>query len=158
MYAIVAVDEHWGIGCEGDLLFHIKADMKRFREMTSGHSVVMGRKTLLSFPGSKPLPKRRNIVLSRDLTFAPEGVEMVRSVEEAAALAEEDAFCIGGGAVYAQMLPYCERVYVTKVFSSLPADTRFPDLDADPAWKVDTRSEIMEENGVRFQYVDYIRA
>ena len=158
MFAIVAVDEHWGIGCEGDLLFHISADMKRFRQMTTGHSVVMGRKTLLSFPGSKPLPKRRNIVLSRDMNFAPEGVEMARSVEEAVAMAEKDAFCIGGGAIYAQMLPHCERVYVTKVFSSLPADTRFPNLDDDPAWTVAEESEVMEENGVKFQYVDYMRA
>ena len=158
MFAIVAVDEHWGIGCEGDLLFHIRADMKRFRQMTTGHSVVMGRKTLLSFPGSKPLPKRRNIVLSRDVNFAPEGVEMARSVEEAVSMAEKDAFCIGGGAIYAQMLPHCERIFVTKVFSSLPADTRFPNLDDDPAWKIAEESEVMEENGVQFQYVDYVRA
>ncbi len=158
MVAIVAVDENWGIGCDGDLLFHLKADMQRFRRMTTGHTVVMGRKTLLSFPGSKPLPKRRNIVLSRDPSFAPDGVEMARTVEEAVAMAEEDAFCIGGGAVYAQMLPYCTRVYVTKVYAASPADTRFPNLDNDPAWRIAEESEILEENGVKFQYVDYVRA
>ena len=157
MQAIVAVDQNWGIGCEGSLLFHIKADMQRFRHMTIGHSVVMGRKTLLSFPGGRPLPNRRNIVLSRNMDFAPDGVEMARTVKDAVLLADPDAFCIGGGAVYAQLLPYCERVYVTRVFSSLPADTYFPNLDLDPSWQRSEESEIYEENGIRFQYVDYIR-
>lgn len=157
MQAIVAVDQNWGIGCEGDLLFHLKADLQRFRALTLGHTVIMGRKTLLSLPGSRPLPKRRNIVLSRDMTFAPEGVDMARSAEEAAKAAEADAFCIGGGSVYRQMLPWCDRVYVTKVYADAPADTFFPDLDADPHWKVAEESEVMEESGIRFQYIDYVR-
>lgn len=157
MQAIVAVDQNWGIGRNGDLLFHLKADLKRFRQLTLGHTVLMGRKTLLSLPGSKPLPKRRNIVLSRDASFAPEGVEMARTTQEAAAMAEDDAFCIGGGSVYAQMLPYCSRIYVTKIFTQAEADTHFPDLDADPHWQVAQESEVLEEDGIRFQYIDYIR-
>ncbi len=157
MQAIVAVDQHWGIGREGDLLFHLKADLQRFRSLTVGHTVIMGRKTLLSLPGSRPLPKRRNLVLSRDTSFAPEGVEMVRSAEEAAQAAASDAFCIGGGSVYAQLLPWCDRVYVTKVLADAPADTFFPDLDAAPDWTIAQQSDVMEENGIRFRYIDYVR-
>ncbi len=157
MQAIVAVDQNWGIGCEGELLFHLKADLQRFRALTSGHTVIMGRKTLLSLPGSRPLPKRRNIVLSQNTNFAPEGVEMVRSVQQAVEAAEKDAFCIGGGSIYRQLLPWCQRVYVTKIYADAPADTFFPDLDADPHWKVAETSEIWEEGGVRFQYIDYVR-
>ncbi len=157
MQAIVAVDQHWGIGREGDLLFHLKADLQRFRSLTVGHTVIMGRKTLLSLPGSRPLPKRRNLVLSQDTSFAPEGVEMVRSAEEAAQAAASDAFCIGGGSVYAQLLPWCDRVYVTKVLADAPADTFFPDLDADPDWTIAQQSDVMEENGIRFRYIDYVR-
>jgi dihydrofolate reductase len=157
MDAIVAVSENWGIGRDNRLLFRIRADLQRFKALTTGHPVVMGRKTLLSFPGGRPLPHRRNIVLSRDLSFAPEGVEMARSAEEALALAGEDAFLIGGESVYRALLPRCERVYVTKVFAAAEADAFFPDLDTDPAWRVERQSEILEENGLRFQYVDYVR-
>ena len=155
MQAIVAVDENWGIGREGQLLFHLKADLARFRALTVGHTVIMGRKTLLSLPGGRPLPKRRNIVLSRDPSFAPQGTETAHSAEEAARMAEKDAFCIGGGSVYRQLLPWCDRIYVTRVFASAAADTFFPDLDSDPRWSVAEQSEIMEENGLRFQYVTY---
>ena len=155
MQAIVAVDENWGIGGDGKLLFHLKADLARFRALTLDHTVIMGRKTLLSLPGGRPLPGRRNIVLSRDPSFAPQGAEVVRSAEEAAHMAEKDAFCIGGGSVYRQMLPWCDRIYVTRVLASAPADTFFPDLERDPHWQVTERSEVMTENGVRFQYVTY---
>ena len=155
MQAIVAVDENWGIGRDGQLLFHLKADLARFRALTLGHTVIMGRKTLLSLPGGRPLPKRRNIVLSRDPSFAPQNVEVVRSAEEAAQMAEEDAFCIGGGSVYRQLLPWCGRVYVTRVLASAAADTFFPDLDSDPCWTVTEQSAVTEENGLRFQYVTY---
>ena len=158
MQAIVAVSENWGIGREGQLLFHISADLKRFRSITAGHTVVMGRKTLLSLPGSKGLPNRRNIVLSRDPDYQPpQGVELARSPEEAAAMAGPDAFCIGGGEIYRQMLPLCSRVYVTRVLAEAEADTFFPDLDTLPGWCRETEGPVLEENGVRFQYVDYVK-
>ena len=157
MIAIVAVSENWGIGKDNALLFHIHADMKRFRALTSGHTVIMGRKTLQSLPGGRPLPKRRNIVLSSDPAYAPEGVEVARSPAEAAAMAEEGAFCIGGESVYRAMLPYCDRVYLTCVYADAPADAFFPDLGQMEEWAVEQQSELMEEDGVFFRYIDYVR-
>ena len=161
MVAIVAVSENWGIGKEGDLLFSIRQDMRRFRSLTSEHTVVMGRKTLESLPGGKPLPKRRNIVLT-SRSEAPEGVELAASIEEVLKLVAdtpaEEVFVIGGGQIYAALLPHCEKVLLTKVYANAEADTFFPDLDADSAWKIAEKSELMEEEGLRFQYIDYVRA
>ena len=156
MQAIVCVSENWGIGFQNDLLFHIHADLKRFREKTTGKTVIMGHKTLLSFPGQKPLPNRRNIVLTRQ-NISIDGAEVAHSVEEAALLGGEDAMVIGGGTVYERFLPYCDRVLVTKVDANVPSDTYFPDLDRDPAWEIAAKSEQMEENGLFFRYIDYIR-
>lgn len=157
MRAIVAVSRSWGIGKDGALLFRISADLQRFKALTTGHTVVMGRKTLESLPGGRGLPNRRNLVLTRRENFAPERAEAVHSPEEALALAGEDAFVIGGEAVYEQLLPYCDRVYVTKVFADAPADAFFPNLEEDPQWRVVSASEVLEENGIKFQYVEYER-
>ena len=114
MTAIVCVDKNWAIGRENRLLFHISADLKHFRALTTGKTVVMGKNTLLSLPGGRPLPNRRNLVVST--TMAPrEGVEIARSIEEAAALAGEDAVLMGGAQLYRALLPRCERVLVTQV-------------------------------------------
>lgn len=156
MQAIVAVSENWGIGKENQLLFRISADLKRFKELTAGHTVIMGRKTLQSLPGSKGLPNRRNIVLTSDPDFSAENAETVRTLAGAIFAAGADAFIIGGATVYRQMLSLCDRVYVTRVFAAPEADAFFPDLDADPHWEIAAQSEIMEENGLRFQYVDYV--
>ena len=156
MQAIVAVSENWGIGKDNQLLFHISADLKRFKELTSGHAVVMGRKTLESLPGGKGLPHRRNIVLTANPNFTAENAEPVHTPSAALFAAGADAFVIGGETVYRQLLSLCDRVYVTKVFASPEADAFFPDLDADPRWEIAEESEIMEENGLRFQYVDYV--
>lgn len=114
MTAIVCVDKNWAIGRDNALLFHISADLKHFRALTTGKTVVMGKNTLLSLPGGRPLPNRRNLVVST--TMAPrEGVEIARSIEEAAALAGEDAVLMGGAQIYRALLPRCERVLVTQV-------------------------------------------
>lgn len=161
MVAIVAVAENWGIGKDGDLLFSIHQDMRRFRTLTSCMTVVMGRKTLESLPGGKPLPKRRNIVLT-SRAEPIEGVEIAHNIDEVLALVADDpteeVYVMGGGQVYAALLPHCEKVLLTKVFASPEADTFFPDLDADSAWKIAEESEILEEEGLRFQYMDYVRA
>ena len=154
MNAIVAISENGGIGKDNRLLFHISADLKRFKELTSGHTVIMGRKTLQSLPGGRGLPNRRNIVITRDIDFTAEGAEIVHSVDEALALAEEDAFVIGGASIYQAMLPYCDKVYLTKVYADAEADVFFPSLCG---WQVVRRSEMQEENGLRFQYIDYMR-
>lgn len=157
MTAIVCVDKNWAIGRENRLLFRISADLKHFRALTTGKTVVMGKNTLLSLPGAKPLPDRRNLVVST--TMAPrEGVEVARSVGEAAALAGEDAVLMGGAQLYRALLPHCERVLVTQVDAAAEgADAFFPNLDAAPDWTVETVGEWQEENGLRFRYVDYVR-
>ena len=149
MTAIVCVDKNWAIGRENRLLFRISADLKHFRALTTGKTVVMGKNTLLSLPGGRPLPNRRNLVVST--TMAPrEGVEIARSIEEAAALAGEDAVLMGG----AQL----ERVLVTQADAAAEgADAFFPNLDAAPDWTAETVGEWQEENGLRFRYVDYVR-
>lgn len=134
MDAIVCADKDWGIGRDGDLLVRIPEDLKRFKALTLGHPVILGRKTLASFPGGRPLPGRRNLVLSRDPAFRPQGVEVYRDIEALRAAAAEDAFVIGGAEVYRQLLPWCDTVYVTRLDRALPADTFFPDLDAQGGW------------------------
>ncbi len=157
MRAIVAVSQNWGIGKDGQLLFRISADLQRFKALTTGHTVVMGRKTLESLPGGRGLPGRRNLVLTRQENFAPERAEAVHSLEEAVALAGDEAFVIGGQEVYALLLPYCSRVYVTRIFADAPVDAFFPNLEEDPRWRAVSASEVLEENGLKFQYVEYKR-
>lgn len=155
MTAIVCVSKNWGIGKNNDMLFHISADLKRFRALTLGNPVIMGRKTLESFPGSKPLPKRENVVLSSTMP-AREDVTVVRSVEEAARYFTAESFLIGGEQVYRLLLPYCSRALVTVVDAAPESEVFFPDLDALPNWKIESVSEEMEENGLRFRFVDYV--
>ena len=145
MYAIAAVDQHWGIGRDNGLLFRISADMQRFRTLTEGKTVLMGRKTLQSLPGGRGLPRRRNIVLTGDRSFTAENAEIVHFPVEAVLQAGEDAWVIGGESVYRQFLPLCDRVCITKIFADGHADAFFPDLDSDPQWQVEHESEIFEE-------------
>lgn len=157
MNVIAAVDQNWAIGKDGDQLCYIPADLKRFQALTTGHAVILGRKTLATFPGGRPLKNRRNLVLSRDPAFAPEGAEVFRDLESLRAAAPADAFVIGGGSVYQALLPWCSRAYITKIHRTWPADVFFPDLDADPAWTVVAEEAPLEHQGLRFQYVTYER-
>ena len=161
MNCIVVVDQNWAIGCDGGLLFSLPTDMKRFRSLTLGGTVILGRKTLDSFPGGRPLPKRRNIVITRNVDFDREGCEIVSGTAaalEAAADTEADKlWVIGGGSVYTALLPKCKRVYLTKVDTAAEnADTFFPNLDKLPGWEVEAVSEPVTENGVTYRFVDYI--
>ena len=155
--AIVAVNRDWGIGADGTQNVVLHADRKHFRAVTEGCTVIVGRKTLADFPGGKPLPGRRNIVLTRS-DIAIDGAAVVHTAEEAIALAGSDrCFLIGGASVYRALLRYCTRIYVTKIDACPPSDSFFPDLDASPDWEIERESDVMEENGVRFRFVDYIR-
>ena len=156
MVAIVAVDSRWGIGRGNALLFRLHDDMRRFRALTEGKTVLMGRRTLQSLPGGRGLPKRRNIVLTANEAFRAENAEVVHSAQEAAALAGSDAWVIGGASVYRLFLPLCERVYVTRIEGDGGADVFFPDLERDSSWRLESRSETQEENGVRFRYEVYV--
>ena len=158
MNLIVAVYDDWGIGCCGTQPVAISADRKFFRETTKGAMVIVGRKTLADFPGGKPLPKRVNVVLTRG-NVDMEGVVVCHSPEEAAELAKtaEKAFVIGGGSVYRQMLPLCDTAYVTKVHTTIPCDTWFPNLDEDSAWYLADTLMSGEEDGIAYEMCLYRR-
>lgn len=159
MQAIVNVDQNWGIGCGGDLLFPIPNDMKFFRETTQGKVVVMGSKTLASFPSGKPLKNRTNIVLTRRSDYAPEGVQVCRSLAELSQLlapyAPEDVFVIGGQSIYSQLIDYCESALVTKVDAAGDADTYFPNLDSRDGWTLAEEGAPMEHEGVYYRFCTY---
>ena len=133
MDLIVSVDENWGIGNHGRLLVKISADLKRFRKMTTGNIIVMGRKTLESFPDGKPLPNRVNIVMTHKQDYTCEGVIVCHNIQEVLKQIAKDVkkyvFIVGGSSIYEQFLPYCERAYVTKVYQTFIADTYIKNLD-----------------------------
>lgn len=157
MNVIVAVDENWAIGKDGDQLCYIPADLKRFQKLTTGHPVLLGRKTLATFPGGRPLKNRRNLILSGQTDFAPEGGEVFHTLEEALAAAPADTFVIGGESVYRQALDRCDTAYVTKIQKAFPADRYFPDLDTDPAWIIAETEGPYEHEGLTYFYVTYRR-
>lgn len=145
MKLIVAVDENWGIGFQGNLLVQIPGDMRFFREKTIGKTIILGRKTLESFPNGKPLPDRRNIVLSRKTGFEVRGATVAKTIEEALAqvkdLPSDEVCLVGGGDLYKQMLKFCDTAYVTKVHYTYQADTHFPNLDQLEDWELVNESE-----------------
>jgi len=158
MELIVAVYDDWGIGKDGTQPIALSADRKFFRETTRGAMVIAGRRTVADFPGQKPLPCRVNVVLTRQVDEIP-GFTVCKSVEEAVALAKtaQRAMVIGGGSIYKQMLPFCDKAYVTKVHVSPESDTFFPDLDADPHWILEQTLQAGEENGIGYEMLLYKR-
>lgn len=157
MDLIAAVDANWAIGRDGDQLCYIKADLKRFQALTQGHTVLLGRRTLATFPGGRPLKNRRNLILSSQAGYQAEGAEVFSTLEAALAAAPADSFVIGGESVYRQALPYCTRAYITKIGKAFPADRFFPDLDQSPDWEVETEEGPFQEEGLSFTYVTYCR-
>jgi len=139
MNLIVNADKNWGIGKNNELLVHIPNDMKMFRQMTTGKVVVMGRKTLESFPNGMPLPKRTNIVLTHDKDYDAKGAIVVGSKED----------------IYRMMLPYCDTAYVTRTDFAYDADTYFPDLDEMPEWKLVKESEEETYFDIEYQFLVY---
>lgn len=158
MELIVAVYDDWGIGKDGTQPVALSADRKFFWETTRGAMVIVGRKTLADFPGGQPLPKRVNVVLSRQKKELP-GTVLCSSPEEAARIAKtaQRAMVIGGGSVYRQMLPLCDTAYVTKVHCTPGSDTFFPNLDEDPQWKLREVLQTGEENGISYEMCLYKR-
>lgn len=155
MNVIVAADKNWGIGKDNKLLVSIPADMKMFREETSGKVVVMGRKTLESFPGGQPLKKRTNIVLTGNPNYEVKDAVVVHDIdsllEELKQYPAEDVYVIGGESVYRALLPYCDKAYVTRIDHAYLADTYFPNLDEDPEWKMTKVSD--EQTYFDLEYV-----
>lgn len=187
MELIVAVDENWAIGRENQLLVHLPGDLKYFKERTMGKVVIMGRSTLESLPGGKPLPGRTNLVISRNRQYRKDGCIIVSSIEEAVAKAEEitsaadfssapaiepstgslsgsllgpkngTAVVMGGASIYRQMLLYCDICYVTKIEKAFPADVYFPNLDQDPNFELVWESPRQEEKGISYRFTEYRR-
>ena len=161
MKMIVCVSEDFGIGYKGDLLFSLPPDMKFFREQTKDKVVIMGRGTLDSFPGGKPLKNRVNIVLTRDKDFSREGAEVFHSKEEileyVKKFPEDDVFVIGGGQIYDMFRDDCKEALVTKVRKSVPCDTYFFDIDKDNNWTLYQESEVSEYEGTEFSFCTYKR-
>ena len=158
MELIVAVYDDWGIGRDGTQPVALSADRKIFRETTRGPMVIAGRRTIADFPGQKPLPNRVNIALTRQASEIP-GFTICRSPEEGAELAKnaERAFVIGGGSVYRQMLPMCDKAYITKVHCTIDSDTYFPNLDEDPDWELTEVLQAGEEDGISYEMCLYRR-
>ena len=161
MNLIVNADKNWAIGKDNRLLVSIPQDMKFFRETTTGKVVVMGRKTLESFPGGQPLKKRTNIVLTTYPNYQAGEAVIVHSMEELMEelkkYPREDIFVIGGESIYRSLLPWCRTAYVTRTDHAYDADTWFPDLDADPEWKMTKTSDEQTYFDLEYYFTVYER-
>jgi dihydrofolate reductase len=158
---IVAQAENRAIGLNGDMPWHLRGDLKRFKTLTMGHPVVMGRRTWESLP-KRPLVGRRNIVFSQSEDFAPEGAEVVRSANDLFDLlhnCDEEVFIIGGGRIYNMLMPWVNRLYITWVHKEFPeADTFFPVIDLSEFTKInETERMVDEKSGLEFSYAEYDR-
>ena len=161
MNMIVAVDDNWAIGYKNKLLVSIPSDKKFFRQTTTGKVVVMGRKTLESFPGGRPLPGRTNIVLTTRREYQVKDTIVVNSIEELMetlkGYRDEDIYVIGGDSIYHQLLPYCSLAHVTKVHHKYQADAWFPNLDEMPEWEITADSDEQTYFDLTYQFLRYER-
>lgn len=159
MNMIVAVDKNWAIGYQNNLLVRIPADQRFFREETTGKVVIMGRKTLESFPGGQPLKNRTNIVITQKKDCKVNGAVVVHSVEEALDYVkdykQDDIYVIGGASIYEQMLSYCHIVHVTKIDYAYDADTYFPNLDEKEEWKITAESDEQTYYDLEYVFLKY---
>ncbi len=167
MNLIVNADLDWGIGRDGQLLVHLREDMRHFKALTTGHVLVLGRKTLGTFPGGKPLPARTNIIMTRDRSMDVDGALICHSLAELAvrlaAYPSENIFVAGGDSLYHQLLPFCHQAYVTRVLHHLLADTHFPNLDRNPAWNLRDTGPVQtglstlggQQEEIKFQFCLY---
>lgn len=161
MNLIVAVDENWAIGYKNDLLIRIPADMKMFRQETTGKVVVLGRKTLETFPNGQPLKNRTNIILSTKKDYEVKDAIVVHSIEELLEelknYPSEDIYIIGGETVYRQMLPYCDVAHVTRIDRKYEADAFFPNLEAEGNWEITAESDEQSYFDTTYTFVKYER-
>lgn len=161
MNLIVAVDENWAIGNKGELLIRIPADHKFFRQETTGKVVVLGRKTLETFPQGLPLKNRTNIIMSTNPGYQVKDTVVVHNVEELlkelGKYDSQDVYIVGGESVYRQMLPYCDVAHVTKIDHAYAADAYFPDLDQDPGWQITADSEEQTYFDITYHFLKYER-
>lgn len=161
MNLIVAVDRNWAIGYKNELLVRIPNDHKYFREVTTGKVVVLGRKTLETFPQGQPLKNRTNIILSRNKDYKVKDAIVVHSIdelmEELKQYNSEDVFIIGGESIYREMLPYCDVAHVTKIDHAYQADAYFPNLDKMGEWVITADSEEQTYFDIEYVFLKYER-
>ena len=161
MNLIVAVDENWAIGYKNELLIRIPADMKMFRQETTGKVVVLGRKTLETFPNGQPLKNRTNIILSTKKDYQVKDAIVVHSIEELLEelknYPSEDIYIIGGETIYRQMLPYCDVAHVTRIDRKYEADVFFPNLEEDGNWDITAESDEQSYFDTTYTFVKYER-
>ncbi len=159
MNLIAAVDNNWSIGKNGDLIYHIKEDMKFFREKTNGKVVVMGRKTLESLPGGNPLKNRINIVLTSNTEYTAPGCVVCHSFpelfEKTKAYDSDDIFIIGGESLYNMLMPYCSYAYITLIDAQKEADKAINNISKNPSWTLCEKSSVKSENGINFVFAKY---
>ena len=161
MNLIVAVDENWAIGNKNELLISIPADHKFFRQETTGKVVILGRKTLETFPQGLPLKNRTNIIMSTNKDYRVKDAVVVHDLDELLSQIEkyntEDVYVVGGESVYRLLLPYCDIAHVTKIDHAYEADAYFPDLDAMPEWKITADSEEQTYFDITYHFLKYER-
>ncbi len=161
MNLIVAVDKNWAIGYQNKLLISIPEDMRFFRDETMNKVVIMGRNTLETFPGGRPLKNRTNIVITSRPDFYVNDAIVVHSVEEALEVAKdyksEDVYVIGGASIYKQMLDYCDVAHITKIDYAYHADTYFPNLDEKPEWVIEAESDERTYYDIEYIFYKYVR-
>lgn len=156
---IVAIAQNWAIGMNNDLLWHISNDLKRFKRITEGHPIIMGKKTYESLPKA-PLPKRTNIVITDDPNESFEGCKTVYSIEEAIELCSEaeESFIIGGGSIYRQFLPHADKLYITKVHKDFEGDVFFPEVEWNE-WKLVEQEDVNDDpqNDFTYSFLTYVK-
>ena len=163
MNLVVAVDERWGIGKDGKLLTHLPKDLGRFQKLTTGNIVVMGRKTLESLPGGKPLPDRETWVLTRDPYYKMDGVKAFGSIEDVLKYVKDEKidssriFFSGGAAVYNAVIPLVDKAYVTKIRKDFEADVWIDDMDASPYLVLDYIGEVLRHKELEFVFATYVK-
>ena len=152
---IVATSKNKVIGDSNSLIWHLPADLKRFKELTTGNPIVMGRKTYESI--GRPLPNRRNIIITRDVKYDVEGCEVVNSLEEALMICNNNCFIIGGGEIYKQSMSIADQIYLTLVHEDFEGDTEFPDIGSE--WKMVTSQDFEpdEKNKHKYSFIEYMK-
>jgi len=160
MNLIAAVDNNWGIGYCGKLLFSIPEDMQHFKRLTENKVVIMGQATLQSLPNSKALKNRINIILSDDESFSTDDVIVCNSLESLLAVIKQyepaDVFVSGGQAIYELLADYCSHAYITKIDAAAEADRRFPNIDERDNWKLVSESAEKTHGDLKYKFTEYI--
>ena len=158
---ILSVDKNWAIGNKNNLLVRIPGDMKNFRRITTDNVIVMGRKTLESFPQGQPLPNRVNLVMSKNASYQVKGTITLTSIEalfkELEKYPDKEVYVVGGGSIYKQLLPYCDKAIITKIDEAYEADTYFTNLDELPDWKITEESEEQTYFDICYTFATYER-